>query len=137
MNQIARVALLACLFATGCQSAADQAASLRQGGDAQSNLTLGRVQQSVHVGMSGASITEALGAPNMITTDEQRREVWVYDRVATENAASSSAAGIGILVAGISGSAAASSSTQRTLTLVVKFDDAGRVRDYSYRSSAF
>jgi hypothetical protein len=29
------------------------------------------------------------------------------------------------------------SSTQRTLTIIVKFDENNRVRDFAYRSSAF
>ena len=33
--------------------------------------------------------------------------------------------------------AGAASSTQRTLTIIVKFDDAGFVRDFSYRTSSF
>jgi outer membrane protein assembly factor BamE (lipoprotein component of BamABCDE complex) len=137
MNPTVWNAALACLLLAGCQSAGDQASALRQAGDAQANLTLGKVQQAVRVGMSGAAVTEALGAPNMVTTDEQRHEVWVYDRVSTEHAGSRSGAGIGLFVAGAYESAGASSSTQRTLTLVVKFDGAGLVRDYSYRSSAF
>ena len=137
MTRTAAATLLACLLAAACQSAAEQATSLRQAQDAQANLTLGRVQQAIHVGMSGADVTESLGAPNMVTTDEQRREVWVYDRVASEKAASASAGGVGILVAGFGGGASASSSSQRTLTVIVKFDDAGKVRDFSYRSSSF
>ena len=34
-------------------------------------------------------------------------------------------------------SAGASSASQRTLTIIVKFDDAGLVRDFSYRTSSF
>jgi hypothetical protein len=73
----------------------------------------------------------------MVTSDEQHRETWVYDRVATESAVSSSAGGGGILLLGGMSSAGARSSSQRTLTVIVKFDAAGRVRDYSYRSSSF
>jgi hypothetical protein len=33
--------------------------------------------------------------------------------------------------------AGAASASQRTLTVIVKFDDAGLVRDFSYRTSSF
>jgi outer membrane protein assembly factor BamE (lipoprotein component of BamABCDE complex) len=95
------------------------------------------VQRQIRVGMTNAEVAEVLGSPNMVTTDEHRREVWVYDRVATESAYSTSSAGASILVLGAFGSAGARSTTQRTLTAVVKFDNAGRVRDFSYRSSSF
>jgi hypothetical protein len=33
--------------------------------------------------------------------------------------------------------AGASSSTQRTLTIVIKFDEGNKVRDFAYRQSSF
>ncbi len=44
-------------------------------------LTVGTVQREIRVGMSGAQVAEALGSPNVVTTDEKGREVWVYDRI--------------------------------------------------------
>jgi outer membrane protein assembly factor BamE (lipoprotein component of BamABCDE complex) len=129
------VGLLLCLAA--CQSAAEHAAAVRQAEDPSSRLTLGTVQRHIRAGMTSTDVAEVLGAPNMVTSDEQHRETWVYDRVATESAVSSSAGGGGILLLGGMSSAGARSSTQRTLTIIVKFDAAGRVRDYSYRSSSF
>jgi hypothetical protein len=45
-----------------------------------SNITVGKVQGEIKVGMSAASVAEILGSPNIVTTDEQRREVWIYAR---------------------------------------------------------
>lgn len=135
IHRPAIVGLLLSLAA--CQSAAEHAAAVRQAEDPSSRLTLGTVQRQIRVGMTNTDVAEVLGAPNMVTSDEQRRETWVYDRVATESAVSSSAGGGGILLLGAMSSAGARSSTQRTLTVIVKFDAAGRVRDYSYRSSSF
>ena len=135
-----RSGLALALFAsalTGCQSAADHAASVQQAQQASSRLTVGTVQRQIKIGMTNAEVVEVLGAPNMVTTDERRREVWVYDRVATESAASGSMAGAGILILGATSAASARSTTQRTLTVVVKLDEASRVRDFSYRSSSF
>jgi outer membrane protein assembly factor BamE (lipoprotein component of BamABCDE complex) len=121
----------------GCQSAAEHAAAVRQAEDPSSRLTLGTVQRQIRIGMTNSEVAEALGAPNMVTSDDQRRESWVYDRVATESAASGSAGGGGILILGGMSRAGASSTSQRTLTIIVKFDTSGRVRDFSYRSSSF
>jgi len=95
--------------------------------------------------MSGAQVVEALGSPNVFTTDEKGREVWVCDRISTENVYSSSSALIlGILTGGSGGggglagqSSGASSSTQKSLTVIVKFDEQKKVRDFAYRSSTF
>ena len=62
-------------------------------------LTVGRVQGEVKVGMSAAQVAELLGSPNIVTTDDKRREVWIYDKVSTDrvDTASSSYAGLIIL----------------------------------------
>ena len=116
-------------------------------------LTAGKVQREIRVGMSGAEVAEVLGSPNVVTTDEQRREVWVYDKISTERAYSTDSGGVNTLVlggvlfgsgplggaggAGYSRSAGASSTSQRTLTVIIKFDKEGKVRDFAYRQSSF
>jgi outer membrane protein assembly factor BamE (lipoprotein component of BamABCDE complex) len=49
-------------------------------------LTVGTVQREIQKGMAAATVAEALGAPNIVTTDERGREVWIHDRIATERA---------------------------------------------------
>ena len=129
--------LLTAIILSGCQSAAEHAASVQAGMDPTNRLTLGTVQREIRVGMSGANVTSVLGAPNMVTTDDKRREVWVYDRIGTDYAQSSSNGGIAVLLLGATNSAGAVSTTQRTLTVVIYFDESGKVRDFSYRSSSF
>ncbi len=121
-----------------CSSAADHARDVAAAAEAKDRLTLGTVQREIRVGMSGEEVVGALGAQNMVTTDEHRRESWVYDCIATQQAYSSSSGGANALfLAGVSGRTGASQTTQRTLTVIVKFDEARRVRDFSYRSSSF
>jgi len=98
-------------------------------------VTVGTVQQEIKVGMSSAAVIAALGSPNMISTDDQRRENWVYDKIATDTAYSSSNSGISSLILGMRSGAA--SRSQRTLTIVIKFDGDKRVRDFSYHTSRF
>jgi hypothetical protein len=87
--------------------------------------------------MSGAEVATVLGSPNIVTTDEHRRETWVYDRIATERVESSGGGYGTLLIVGGGGSAGASQTSQRTLTVIIHFDDGGKVRDFSYRSSSF
>ncbi len=126
------------LLLGACTPAGEHARQVAAAGEAQNRLTLGSVQREIRVGMSGAEVAAALGSPNIVTSDERRRETWVYDRIATEQAYSSSAGGVNALfLAGASSRAGASQTSQRTLTVIIRYDEAGRVRDFSYRSSSF
>lgn len=149
-RKIVLASLLGTLLA-GCQTAGEHAAAVRQASD--DKLTVGTVQREIRVGMTSAEVVQVLGSPNMVTTDDQRRENWVYDRIATETAYSSSSGGVNALIlgggligaglaggaggAGYSSSAGARSTSQRTLTIIIKYDGESRVRDFSYRSSSF
>ena len=132
---------------SGCQTAGEHRAAVQDGsGD---RITVGKVQKEIRVGMSGADVAQVLGSPNIVTTDEERREVWIYDKIATDRAYSTSSGGIGVLVLAFGGSAAgggggsanssagASSTSQRTLTVIIKFDKENKVRDFAYHTSRF
>ncbi len=122
------------ILLSGCNAASHRAAVQD---DSTDRLTVGNVQREIHVGMSGADVVQALGSPNVVTTDEQRREVWVYDKVASD-ATYSNSSGYGTLILlGYSKDAGSVSTTQRTLTVVVKFDEKKMVRDFAYHSSKF
>jgi outer membrane protein assembly factor BamE (lipoprotein component of BamABCDE complex) len=145
--------LVALIAISGCQSAQEHAADVNAANAGANNLTVGTVQREIRVGMSGGEVASVLGAPNIVTTDEERREVWVYDRISTNRAYSTSTGGVSALVlvgalvgdtlvGGLGGgsyssSDGASSTTQKTLTVVIKFDDQGTVRDFAYHTSTF
>jgi len=100
-------------------------------------LTLGKVQGEIKVGLSSAEVAEVLGSPNIVTTDDARREVWVYDKISTERMnASTSSYGTLILFGG-SSEQARSSTRQRTLTIIIKFDEEKKVRDFAYNYTQF
>ena len=106
-------------------------------GKPEPGLTVGTVQREIRVGMSGAEVVEALGSPNIVTTDDQRRESWVYDKMSTQASYDYRQGFLfALIVGGAEGSGTASVS-QKSLTIVIKFDDQHKVRDFAYHSSTF
>ena len=100
-------------------------------------MTLGVVQKEIRKGMSQAEVISALGSPNILTRDAEGKETWVYDKVATE-ASYSKKGGYGtILILGFEAGSAKASSSQRTLTVVIKFDQKQLVENFSYHVSKF
>lgn len=100
-------------------------------------LTVGKVQGEIKMGMSAAAVIEVLGSPNIITTDEQRREVWVYDKVSTERVEAGSSAYGTLLIFGARSENSLSSTRQRTLTIIIKYDEEKKVRDFAYNYTQF
>lgn len=139
-------AFIAVFAVAGCMNAEDHKNAVRDNSD---KLTVGKVQRQISVGMPGSSVVQVLGSPNIVTTDEQRREVWVYDKISTDTAYSTSSGGVMSLILGggsdagglLGGSyntnSGARSQTQKTLTVIIKFDEKHLVRDFSYNSSSF
>lgn len=126
------------LLLAGCTPASEHARQVSAGRDTQDRLTVGTVQREIRQGMSGADVAAALGSPNIVTSDERRRETWVYDRISTEQVYSASQGGVNALfLAGVGARAGAAQTTQRTLTVIIRFDEDRRVRDFTYRSSSF
>lgn len=123
--------LLISLLATGCVVHAPPDDSPKR------NLTAGTVQKEIRVGMTGAEVASVLGSPNIVSTDAERREVWIYDKVATEYVSTSANGWVFALVAGGSKSSRSSSKSQRTLTIIIKYDEQGLVRDFAYHTSTF
>lgn len=141
MLKIVPIAVLALVTAlSACQTASEHAAEVNKARNTEDRITVGSVQREIRVGMSSSAVVEALGSPNMVTTDDKRRESWVYDKISTEHVSSSSSAGPGVLFllfASGKNSAGASSTSQRTLTIIIKFDENQHVRDFAYRTSSF
>lgn len=135
------------LIAAGCQSAPQHHAAVSD--ESTDRLTVGVVQKDIRLGMVSSDVVGAIGSPNVVTTNEDRNEVWVYDKLATDVVHSDSSAGVwgvifgpignagGGVLGNASQSAGASSTSQRTLTIVIRFDDDSRVSDFAYHASRF
>jgi outer membrane protein assembly factor BamE (lipoprotein component of BamABCDE complex) len=137
------------IFTAGCMTASEHQQSLHSANERE--MTLGIVQKDVRTGMSQAEVAEALGSPNIVTKDSKGNESWIYDKIATEVSYSRDSGGV---VAGAGGlienwrllpvgaatyskSAGASATTQKTLTVIIKFDQSGLVKTLSYHASKF
>lgn len=122
---------------TGCYptSLAEQQRDMNAAKGEGDNLSIAKVQREIKIGMSSADVVVVLGSPNMVTTDDKRRESWVYDKVSTEGMVSTSSGARFLWLP--ADNKAAASRTQKTLTIVIKFDEKGLVRDFAYNTSKF
>lgn len=103
-----------------------------------SALTHGNVELKLKKGeTTQAEVLEAFGAPNVTTVDASGQEVWTYQRAATVAQDSSNYNFWTIIVAGGGNEASGFERTQRTMTLIIKFDDNDVVSDFRSRSSNF
>src|SRR6187399_3327104 len=109
--------LLTVVALSGCVTASYQRKDVQD--DSGDRVTVGTVQKEIRKGMSGAEVAGALGSPNIVSTDEKGWEVWIYDKIATDRVYSHSDAGLKFLTSGSSG---ASSTSQKTLTVIIKYD---------------
>jgi outer membrane protein assembly factor BamE (lipoprotein component of BamABCDE complex) len=146
MNKILAITLSGVLM-TGCTSAATHRADVQD--DSMDRVTVGTVQKEIYIGMSGAEVAAVLGSPNIVSTDANRDEVWIYDKFATDAAYSKSRTGLLGLIVGVGGDvgaggvgfkthqSGANSRSQRTLTVVIKFDSDNHVRDFAYHTARF
>jgi outer membrane protein assembly factor BamE (lipoprotein component of BamABCDE complex) len=133
--------ILLAALACGCMSAAQHQQDLGS-------------SKEIRVGMSQADVASALGSPNIVTKDGEGKETWVYDKIATEASYSQSGVGLGggvgaggvagsaLILGGVGGSygkgAGATATTQKTLTVVIKFDkNTSLVESFSYHTSKF
>ncbi|MBN1929149.1 MAG: hypothetical protein JW764_06370 [Chlorobiaceae bacterium] len=114
------------MFGSGCSAShhAKETQSALQG----DRVTVGTVQKEIRKGMSGAEVSMALGSPNIVSTDEAGREVWIYDKISSNVVYSTG----GFFI-----NTGSKSTSQQTLTIVIKFDELKKVRDFAYHTSRF
>jgi outer membrane protein assembly factor BamE (lipoprotein component of BamABCDE complex) len=149
MEQLMKTAIIAfisILVSIGCSPAYHQE---KLASTKEREMTVGIVQKEIRVGMSPTDVAEALGSPNIVTRDTNGLETWIYDKIASEASYSKShlggitggggTSGNTLLLALITGryESGASNTTQKTLTVVIKFNHDHTVESFSYHSSKF
>lgn len=123
-------------------------------------LTVGTVQKFIHNGMAQDEVAIALGSPNIVTQDANGKETWIYDKIGSSitgrdktESAMENATGIrnswhalgtlltlGLVNKGVKPEMKDVSqivTTQKTLTIVIKFDSSNKVESYTYHMSKF
>jgi len=88
-------------------------------------ITLGAVQSQVKKGASSSDVINALSSPNIVTSNADGSETWVYDKVSTEQENA----------AGSNGNVSVRST--RTMMVVVKFDKSHIVDSVQYRQTSY
>ncbi len=145
MKKVALILLL--VFIGGCISDAEKSLSDSR----EQEMTLGRAQKEIRVGMSQADVAAALGSPNIVSKDSEGNESWIYDKIATQVSYAQDSGGISAGAASLvptwllalsgkaqySKSTGTSTQTQKTLTIVIKFDENSLVKNLSYHASKF
>jgi outer membrane protein assembly factor BamE (lipoprotein component of BamABCDE complex) len=125
---------LAAILCMGCM----QNPAIPQRTSRNSDLTHGNVQLNLHVGeTTQTQVLEAFGAPNITSIDGSNQEVWTYQRQATVAESSSVGNYWTIVLFGGTAKASGFEQSQRTMTLLIKFDANKVVSDFRSRSSDF
>ncbi len=88
-------------------------------------ITLGALQMSVKPGVSGDEVIKALGSPNIVTSNSDKTETWVYDKMMIENEVA------------VGSGAAVSTRSTRTMIVRIKFDKNSKVEDVTYRQMSY
>lgn len=126
-------ATLSAVLLAGCVDTQTKPVTVRN-----SELTHGNVQMNLKVGeTTQTQVLEIFGAPNITSIDGSNREVWTYQRQATVSQSSSTGNYWTIVLAGGNSNASGFEQTQRTMTLIIKFDANKVVSDFRSRSSEF
>ena len=105
------IVLVPLLF-SACMAASEHRKDIQE--NTTDRVTVGTVQKEIKLGMTGADVAQVLGSPNIVTTDEQRREVWIYDKISTEKIVSADNGGTFLIFFSSGGARGASSTTQKT-----------------------
>ena len=126
---VVAMALTLAACATPAPAPVDQRNSALTSGNVSMNLAVGQTNQ--------AQVLEVFGAPNIVTMDGQRNEVWSYQRHATVTQASGGSNYWTIVLVGGGQYAEGFQQSQRTITLIIKFDANKVVSDFRSRTSDF
>ncbi len=143
--------LIFSVLLAGCMTSAQHQQNLSS--TQEKEMTVGIVKKEIRVGMSQADVAASLGSPNIVSKDSDSKEVWIYDKIATEASYSREAGGVsgaggaagttgttlllGFISGGYGKSSGVMSTTQKTLTVIIRFDKSEKVESFSYHASKF
>ena len=128
-----------CVLFSGCvQTQSNENSKI----DNRGSLTLGDIQRDIKLGTTKSQVASLIGSPNIVST-EKNKEVWIYDKISTENSESNASIiaggagpiGAGLGFGGFSGGVKNNTTTNKTLTVVFIFNanNEGEKIDYHTR----
>lgn len=100
-------------------------------------LTLGSVQRYIQTGVTQSAVVKALGSPNIVTRDAYGKDTWIYDKVSSTSSYNEDGSYKTILLVGNHKSKANVENVEKTLTVVIKFNNNYRVESFTYYMSQF
>lgn len=130
-----------CILFSGCiQNQSNESVKI----DNKGSLTLGDIQRDIKLGTTKSRVASLIGSPNIVST-EKNKEVWIYDKISTENSetnANLTAGGGGLIGAGVgfgtfSGGMKNNTTTNKTLTVVFIFNADSEVEKIDYHTSKY
>lgn len=107
-------------------------------------VTLGDVQRDIKIGTTKSQVASYIGSPNIVST-EKNKEVWIYDKISSENSESNAnltAGGAGPIGAGLgfgvfSGGVKSNKTSSKTLTVIIIFNTNSEVEKIDYHTSRY
>lgn len=103
-----------------------------------SNLTVGMIKTKIIEGKTTQDeILKLFGAPNIITTNSEGKEVWNYNKSSYQSGAQGKSSGWSLLLAGSSKSSVLSTSSTASMDLIITFNKRNIVETYKVISASF
>lgn len=130
-----------CILFSGClQTQSNENSKI----DNRGSLTLGDIQRDIKLGTTKSQVASLIGSPNIVST-ERNKEVWIYDKISTENSESNASIiaggagpiGAGLGFGGFSGGVKNNTTTNKTLTVVFIFNANNEVEKIDYHTSKY
>jgi len=100
-------------------------------------LTLGTVQKYVQTGTTQSAVVKVLGSPNIVTRDAYGKDTWIYDKMSSSESYNENSNYSNFIFIGHRKARANVEDVQKTLTVVIKFNDNYKVDSYTYYMSQF
>lgn len=103
-----------------------------------SNLTVGMIKTKIIEGKTTQDeVLKLFGAPNIITTNSEGKEVWNYNKSSYQSGAQGKSSGWSLLLAGNSKSSVLSTSSTASMDLIITFNKKNIVENYKVISASF
>ena len=100
-------------------------------------FTLGMVQQHIHTGMHQSEVVACLGAPNMVTKCAEGQETWTYDKISQTTKETYNKKWYFFFLFGKRKGCKKTEKSEKTITVVLNFDQNCCLETFMYKSSSF